>query len=170
MTGAKGKIGAITDSNTMTCFMLSPRGRNACLNTAVVSIATMKLCSRKSGPQVHDLQRMKRLGRSLSNRPPVACLFQWQRGEMTLNAFSDADWAANKQSRRSVNGGMIYQRLDRAAKRSRHKRGGIRAAIDCMGAQRFAIDLGGITCGSRKKIRNNGSKCCMAGGREIESD
>ena len=89
---------------------------------------------------------------------------------MTLNAFSDADWAADKQSRRSVNGGMIYQRLDRAAKRSRHKRGGIRAAIDCMGAQRFAIDLGGITCGSRKKIRHNGSKCCMAGGREIESD
>ena len=40
---------------------------------------------------MHDMERVKRIGRYLVGRPRVRCWFRWQQsGE--LKAYSDADW------------------------------------------------------------------------------
>ena len=64
------------------------------------------------------------MGRFLVGRPRVGCLFEWQAHPSALHALADADWAGDRQSRKSVNGGMILHGkhlingLDEAAKHS----------------------------------------------------
>ena len=48
-----------------------------------------------------------RVGWFLVGRPRVGCLFQWQAHPSASHAIADADWAGDKQSRKSVRGGMI---------------------------------------------------------------
>ena len=110
-----------------------------------ITFATMKLCSKISRPDAQDLKNMKRLGRFLVGRPRVGCLFEWQAHPSALHALADADWAGDRQSRKSVSGGMTLhgkhpdQGLDEAAKHCRH-----RAATESMGVQAFAKDLGRV--------------------------
>ena len=40
-------------------------------------------------------------------RPRMACLLEWQSEQATLHAFSNADCAADRQSRKSVSAGMV---------------------------------------------------------------
>ena len=71
------------------------------------TFATMKLCSKMSRPDTQDLKNMKRVGRFLFGRPRVGCLFEWQAHPSALHALAHADWAGDRQSRKSANGGMI---------------------------------------------------------------
>ena len=72
-----------------------------------ITFATMKLCSKMSRPDAQDVKNMKRLGRFLVRRPRAGCLFEWQAHPSALHAVADADWAGDRQSRKSVSGGMI---------------------------------------------------------------
>ena len=72
-----------------------------------ITFATMKLCSKMSKPDAQDLKNMKRVGRFIVGRPRVGCLFEWQAHPSALHALADADWAGDRQSRKSVSGGMI---------------------------------------------------------------
>ena len=42
------------------------------------TFATMKLCSKMFRPDAKDLKNLKRVGRFLTGRPRVGCLFEWQ--------------------------------------------------------------------------------------------
>ena len=92
-----------------------------------IAFATMKLCSKMSRPDAQDLEDMKRVGRFLVGRLRVGCLFEWQAHPSALHALADADWAGDRQSRKSVSGGhdpareALDQGLDRAAKHCRHQ-------------------------------------------------
>ena len=72
-----------------------------------ITFATMKLSSKMSRPDTQDLKNMKRVGLFLVGRPRVGCLFEWQAHRSALHALADADWAGDRQSRKSVSGGMI---------------------------------------------------------------
>ena len=49
-------------------------------------------------------EETERVGRFLVGRPRVGCLFEWQAHPSALHALADADWAGDRQSRRSVSG------------------------------------------------------------------
>ena len=110
---------------------------------------TMKLCLKMSRPDAQDLNNMKRVGR-------FGCLFEWQARSSALHALADADWAGDRQSRKSVSGGMILheKRLIKAWTKQQsivatstaeaELYAGNRAATESMGVQAFAKDLGRV--------------------------
>ena len=99
---------------------------------------------------------MKRLGRFLVGRPRVGCLFEWQAHPSALHALADADWAGDRQSRKSVSGGMILhgkhlikawtkqQSIVATSTAEAELYAGNRAATEWMGVQAFAKDLGRV--------------------------
>ena len=103
-----------------------------------------------------DLKNMKRVGRFLVGRPRVGCLFQWQAHPSALHAFADAEWAGDRQSRKSVSGGMIPhgKKLIKAWTKQKSIVATStaeaelfafnRAATESMGVQAFAKDLGRV--------------------------
>ena len=119
-----------------------------------ITFATMKLCSKMSRPDAQDLKNMKRVGRFLVGRPRVGCLFEWQAHPSALHALADADWAGDRQSRKSVSGGMILrgkhlikawtkqQSIVATSTAEAELYAGNRAATESMGVQAFAKDLG----------------------------
>ena len=92
-----------------------------------ITLATMKLCSKKSRLDAQDLKKMKRVGRFLVGKPRVGCLFEWQAHPGTLHALADADWARDRLSRKSVSGEHDLAReapdqgLNEAAKHCGHQ-------------------------------------------------
>ena len=121
-----------------------------------ITLATMKLCSKMSRPDAQDLKNMKRVGRFLVGRPRVGCLFEWQAHPSALHALADADWAGDRQSRKSVSGSMILhgkhlikawtkqQSIVAASTAEAELYAGNRAATESMGVQAFAKDLGRV--------------------------
>ena len=83
-----------------------PRGRGESRTTCPKTDPTshsqsVKLCSKMSRPDAQDLRNMKRVGRFFVWRPGVGCLFEWQAHSGALHAVADADWAGDRQSRKS---------------------------------------------------------------------
>ena len=89
-----------------------------------ITFATMKLCSKMSRPDTQDLNNMKRLGRFLAGMPRIGCLFERQAHPSAFHALADADWAGDRQSRKSVSGGMILhgKHLIKAWTKREHRR------------------------------------------------
>ena len=116
----------------------------------------MKLCSKMSRPDAQDLKNMKRVGRFLVGRPRVGCLFEWQAHPSALHALADADWAADRESRKSVSGCMILhgkhlikawrkqQSIVATSTAEAELYAGNRAATESMGVQAFAKDFGRV--------------------------
>ena len=121
-----------------------------------ITFATVKLCSKMSPPDAQDLKNMKRLGRFLVGMPRVGCLFEWQAHPSALHALVDADGAGDRQSRKSVSGGMILhgkhlikawtkqQSIVATSTAEAELYAGNRAATESMGVQAFAKDLGRV--------------------------
>ena len=122
-----------------------------------ITFATMKLCSKMSRPDAQDLKNMKRVGRFFVGRPRVGCLFEWQAHPSALHAIADAaDWAGDRQSRKSVSGCMILhgkhlikawtkqQSIVATSTAEAELYAGNRAATESMGVQAFAKDLGRV--------------------------
>ena len=121
-----------------------------------ITFATMKLCSKMSRSDAQDLKNMKRVGRFLVGRPRVGCLFEWQAHPSDLHALADADWAGDRQARKSVSGGMILhgknllkaltkqQSIVATSTAEAELYAGNRAATESMGVQAFAKDLGSV--------------------------
>ena len=121
-----------------------------------IAFATMKLCSKMSRPDARDLKNMKRVGRFLVGRPRVGCLFEWQAHSSALHALADADWAGDRQSKKSVSGCVILhgkhlikawtkqQSIVTTSTAEAELYAGNRAATESMGVQAFAKNLGRV--------------------------
>ena len=60
-----------------------------------LKFASVQVCCAMARPTMRDMERVKRIGRSLVWRPTARCWFRWQQsGE--LEAYSDADWGGDK--------------------------------------------------------------------------
>ena len=111
-----------------------------------ITFATMKLCSKMSRPDTQDLKNMKRVGTSLEGQGLGVC----------LNGRLIQDWAGDRQSRKSVSGGVILhgkhlikawtkqQSIVATSTAEAELYAGNRAATESMGVQAFAKDLDGV--------------------------
>ena len=64
-----------------------------------LKFAAMQVCFAMANPSACDLERVKRIGRYLAEKPRAECLFSWQQsGELV--AYSNANWASDKVTRR----------------------------------------------------------------------
>ena len=67
-----------------------------------------KECARKmSDPTVGDWNRLKRIGRYLMGRPRYVLHYEFQEWPGSLVGMSDANWALDKESRKSTSGGIV---------------------------------------------------------------
>ena len=119
-----------------------------------IAFATTKLRSKMSRPDAQDLKNMKSVSRFLVGRPRVGCLFGLEAHPGALHALADADWAGDRQSRKSVSGCMILhgmhlikawtkqQSIVATSTAEADLYAGNRAATESMGVQAFANDLG----------------------------
>ena len=60
-----------------------------------------------SSPCEHDWLALKKVAKYLVGRPRFVQLFQWQTVPSGLTAFSDSDWAGDRETRKSTSGGMV---------------------------------------------------------------
>ena len=60
-----------------------------------------------STPRKGDLQRLKRLARYLKGKPRSVMKYGWQNTQSIATAYSDADWAGCRDTRKSTTGGCI---------------------------------------------------------------
>ena len=72
-----------------------------------IRVSTVKLCARMANPTEEDLSRLKRVGRFLKGAPRSPVLFEWQAPDVGIEAYSDSDWAGDRETRRSMSGGAV---------------------------------------------------------------
>ena len=72
-----------------------------------IAFAAKELAKAMASPTQGDWCRLKRPGRYLAGKLRLKSSFQWQGSQREVMAYSDADWAGDKQSRKSTSGGCI---------------------------------------------------------------
>ena len=72
-----------------------------------IRYGTSLVCAAASQPRLGDMTRLKRIARFLVGKPLLWTYFRWGVSGSRLYAFTDADWASCKESRRSTSGGML---------------------------------------------------------------
>ena len=65
------------------------------------------ICQEMSTPKVRTLRRLKRLGRYLKGAPRTRMRYGQVKGATFLDVYTDSDWAGDRQTRKSVSGGMV---------------------------------------------------------------
>ena len=67
-----------------------------------------KECARKmSSPEVGDWNRLKRIGRYLWRKTRYTIQYEFQEWPVEITGMSDANWALDKETRKSTSGGII---------------------------------------------------------------
>ena len=147
--------GEMLDANDATLF----RAVTARLNYLAhdrpdIRYATMAVSASMASPSAKDMERLKRIGRYLKGRPKATNFFQWQPKDITVMAYSDADWAGDKATRRSVSGGCLMmgkhcvkswakkQQVVALSSAESELYAGLRAATEGLGIQAIGKDLG----------------------------
>ena len=74
---------------------------------ADIAFSVKELAKSMSKPTEGDWIRLKRLGRYLAGRPRMQLMFKWQNLPDTIRGYTDADWAGDKDSRKSTTGGCV---------------------------------------------------------------
>ena len=72
-----------------------------------IAFAVKELARKMAKPNQGDWTRLKRSGRYLQGKPRLQQYYDWQDRQGTLKAFSDADWAGCKATRKSTTGGCL---------------------------------------------------------------
>ena len=72
-----------------------------------IAFAVKELARNMSAPTQGSRDRLKRLGRYLVHKPRAVVDFEWQDVPTRLRAFTDADWAGCKSTRKSTSGGVL---------------------------------------------------------------
>ena len=80
--------------------------------------------SHASSPKDTDLVTRKRVGRFLIKRPITWTHYIWCVRSDHIMSYTDSDWAASREDRRSVSGGMLVKE---GRRRCRFRRGTTRA-------------------------------------------
>ena len=58
-------------------------------------------------PTVSDWKQIKRAARYLAGAPRYVQQYEWQDYDGHMDAYADSDWAGDKVTRKSTNGGLI---------------------------------------------------------------
>ena len=72
-----------------------------------VLYAASTMGSQASNPKDADMVRLKRVERFLIGRPIIWTHYRWEVRSDSIMAYTDSDWAANREDRRSVSGGLL---------------------------------------------------------------
>ena len=72
-----------------------------------IAYIVKELARKMATPTKGDWIRLKRLGRYLLGRPRLQQVHSWQGTQTIMKAYTDADWAGCRESRRSTTGGCI---------------------------------------------------------------
>lgn len=72
-----------------------------------IPFAAKELAKSMANPTKGDWCRLKRLGRYVAGRLRLQTVFEWQGSHREITVYSDAFWAAYKQSRKSTSGGCL---------------------------------------------------------------
>eukprot|EP00973_Karenia_brevis_P070922 9856951-Karenia_brevis.AAC.1 len=60
-----------------------------------------------SAPKHSDWNLLKRVGRYLIGKPRLVQEFKWQELPMTVDCYTDSDWAGDRKGRKSTSGGVL---------------------------------------------------------------
>ena len=82
------------------CNSLSPDRRD-------IAFAVKELARAMAKPTRGDLQRLKRLTRYSRGKPRFTMRYAWQPAQTAMIAYSDADWAGCRKTRKSTTGGCV---------------------------------------------------------------
>ena len=74
---------------------------------ADIAYSVKELAKSMAKPCRGDWVRLKRLGRYLAGRPRMQVMMQWQGTQQVMVGYTDADWAGDKEARRSTSGGCV---------------------------------------------------------------
>ena len=72
-----------------------------------IQYATKEICREMSKPTTGSLRRLRRLGQYLKGKPRLVWDFDMQEPCLTIDVYSDSDWAGCRKSRTSTSGGTI---------------------------------------------------------------
>ena len=72
-----------------------------------IAFIVKELARAMAKPTRGDLQRLKRLARYFKGKPRLIMKYAWQPAQTTVTAYSDADWAGCRKTRKSTTGGCI---------------------------------------------------------------
>ena len=72
-----------------------------------IAFAVKELARQMANPTRGDWTKLKRLGRYFCGKPRLQQHYEWQGSQRTLKAYSDADWAGCKATRKSTTGGCL---------------------------------------------------------------
>ena len=72
-----------------------------------IQYATKEACRDMSKPTQGSWRRILRIGRYLCGRPRLIWRFDLQNEQLVVDAFSDANWAGCRHSRKSTSGGVL---------------------------------------------------------------
>ena len=101
-----------------------------------------------------DWALLTRIGRYLIRRPGVTLQFPWQKRQTQVDGYSDSDWAACPNSRKSTSGGAIMlgkhlikswsrqQRVIALSSAEAETYGMVACSAELLGIQSCAKDLG----------------------------
>ena len=84
---------------------LTARANYLSMDRPEISYAVKELSRGMTAPTLSDWSRLKRLGRYLKKRPRARIFFPHQRQTRTVTVLVDTDFAGNKRTRKSTNGG-----------------------------------------------------------------
>ncbi len=86
---------------------VAARANYVALDRPDIQYTVKELCRGMSKPKRKDWVALERLGRYLHGRPRLVQTFEWQAQDQNINAYSDADWASCKDTRKSTSGGAL---------------------------------------------------------------
>ena len=89
------------------CRALVARANYLAPDCPDIAFAVKELAKAMAKPSNGDWIRLKRLGRYLAGRPRLQMNFHWQGIQSTIIGYTDADWAADKEARKSPSGGCL---------------------------------------------------------------
>ena len=87
---------------------LVARANYLALDRPDIQYACKELSSYMSKPSVSDWERLRRLGKYLRGRPRRVHRYWKMDKSVSLNVYTDANWASNKKYRKSTSGGCMH--------------------------------------------------------------
>ena len=98
---------ALDDTETTNYRSLGARCTYLAPDRLDIGLTVKELARAMTKPTRGDVQKLKGLGRYLKGKPRLLMQYKWQPSQTTLMAYSDADWAGCRETRKSTTGGCI---------------------------------------------------------------
>ena len=66
-----------------------------------IQFSVKEICREMSSPKKESLKKLKRLGQYLKGKPRVVWKFDTQEQQMSIDVYTDANWAGCKKTRKT---------------------------------------------------------------------